>query len=70
MPLWFRQEAQEVLPDQEVSLGWRASDAQETKPHEDRNPEDYRLGAENSIKLAKVLTGRRGINDQDFLERH
>jgi hypothetical protein len=39
------------------------------KPHEDRKPEDYREAAEDSLELAKVLAGRGGISDQDFLQR-
>src|SRR6266480_2925663 len=39
------------------------------KPHVDRKPEDYMASAEDSLELAKVLAGRGGISDQDFLER-
>jgi hypothetical protein len=39
------------------------------KPHEEREPEDYREAAENSLELAKSLAGKGEISDQDFLER-
>src|SRR5437868_3417074 len=39
------------------------------KPHEERKPEDYREAADDSLELAKVMTGQGGISDQDFLER-
>ena len=39
------------------------------KPHEERKPEDYREAADNALELAKVMAGRGGISDQDFLER-
>src|SRR5437764_5604746 len=39
------------------------------KPLEERQPEDFREAAENSLELAKVLAGEGGIGDQDFLER-
>src|SRR5437764_648168 len=39
------------------------------KPHEERQPEDYREAADDSLELAKVLAGQGGISDQDFLER-
>jgi hypothetical protein len=39
------------------------------KPHEERKPEDYMEAADNALELAKVLAGRGGISDQDFLER-
>jgi hypothetical protein len=39
------------------------------KPHEERKPEDYMEATDNALELAKVLAGRGGISDQDFLER-
>jgi hypothetical protein len=39
------------------------------KPHEERTAEDYREAADGAMELAKVLAGRGGIGDQDFLER-
>jgi hypothetical protein len=39
------------------------------KPHEERTPEDYMEAAEESMEMAKVLAGKGGISDQDFLER-
>src|SRR6266852_2798663 len=39
------------------------------KPHQEREPEDYREAADDSLELAKVLAGQGGISDQDFLER-
>ena len=39
------------------------------KPHEERQPEDYREAAADSMELAKVLAGQGAISDQDFLER-
>ena len=39
------------------------------KPHEERTAQDYKEAAENSLELAKVLAGKGGIGDQDFLER-
>src|SRR5262249_60347774 len=39
------------------------------KPHGERTPEDYLNAADDSLELAKVLAGRGGISDQDFLER-
>jgi hypothetical protein len=39
------------------------------KPYEERKPEDYRAAAEDSLELAKALTGQSGISDQDFLQR-
>jgi len=39
------------------------------KPHEERKPEDYMEAADNALELAKVLAGRGGISDHDFLER-
>jgi hypothetical protein len=39
------------------------------KPHEERKPEDYMEAADNALELAKVLAGRGGISDRDFLER-
>src|SRR5438552_17237810 len=39
------------------------------KPPEERNPEDYREAADDSMELAKVLAGQGGISDQDFLQR-
>lgn len=39
------------------------------KPPEDRNSEDYRDAAEDSLELAKVLAGQGSMSDQDFLER-
>jgi hypothetical protein len=41
----------------------------ERKPLEDRQPEDYRDAANDSLELGKVLAGQGGISDQDFLER-
>src|SRR6516225_149334 len=41
----------------------------EKKPLKDRQSEDYREAAENSLELAKVLAGQGTISDQDFLER-
>src|SRR5438270_11621326 len=40
-----------------------------TKPHQQRTPEDYMEAADNALELAKVLAGKGGISDQDFLER-
>jgi hypothetical protein len=39
------------------------------KPHAERKAEDYMEAADNSMELAKVLAGKGGISDQDFLER-
>jgi hypothetical protein len=39
------------------------------KPRQKRKPQDYREAAEDSLELAKVLTGLGSISDQDFLER-
>lgn len=39
------------------------------KPHEERTPEDYMEAADNALEAAKVLGGKGGISDQDFLER-
>jgi hypothetical protein len=39
------------------------------KPYEERKPEDYMEAANDSMELAKVLSGQGGISDQDFLER-
>jgi hypothetical protein len=39
------------------------------KPHEEPKPEDYMEAADNALELAKVLAGRGGISDRDFLER-
>src|SRR5262249_52976342 len=39
------------------------------KPHDERQPEDFRQAADDSLELAKVLAGQGGISDQDFLER-
>jgi hypothetical protein len=39
------------------------------KPHEKRQPEDYREAADDSLELAKVLAGQGQISDRDFLER-
>jgi hypothetical protein len=39
------------------------------KPKGVRSPEDYRQAAEDFLGLAKVLAGKGGISDQDFLER-
>jgi hypothetical protein len=39
------------------------------KPPEERNPDDYREAANDSLELAKVLAGQGGISDQDFLEK-
>jgi hypothetical protein len=39
------------------------------KPPEERNPDDYRVAANDSLELAKVLAGQGGISDQDFLEK-
>jgi hypothetical protein len=41
----------------------------EKKPPGDRNPQDYRDAAEDSLELAKVLAGQGSISDQEFLER-
>src|SRR3984957_15233119 len=35
----------------------------------ERQPEDYREAAEDSLELAKILAGEGSISDQDFLER-
>lgn len=35
----------------------------------ERNPEDYRDAAEDSLELARVLAGQGKISDQDFLQR-
>src|SRR5438093_8597373 len=42
---------------------------QKGKPHEERQPEDYRAAANDSLELARVLAGQGRISDQDFLER-
>src|SRR5713101_547502 len=39
------------------------------KRYEERQSQDYREAAENSLELAKVLAGQGRISDQDFLER-
>jgi hypothetical protein len=39
------------------------------KPHEERQPEEYKEAADDSLELAKVLAGQGAISDQDFLER-
>jgi hypothetical protein len=39
------------------------------KPTREREPEDYRKAADDSMELAKVLDGQGAISDQDFLER-
>ena len=39
------------------------------KPHEERKPEAYMEAADNAQEMARVLTGKGGISDQDFLER-
>ena len=39
------------------------------KPFEERTPEDYKEAADNALELAKVLAGKGGVSDQDFLER-
>lgn len=39
------------------------------KPHDERDPKDYRDAAEDALELAKVLAGEGAISDQDFLER-
>jgi hypothetical protein len=36
---------------------------------DERTPEDYRRAAEESLELAKALSGEGEISDQDFLER-
>src|SRR5437763_1027448 len=38
-------------------------------PPEERKPADYMEAANNSMELAKVLSGQGGISDLDFLER-
>ena len=43
--------------------------AKKPKPHEERKPEDYMEAADNALELAKVLAGKGGVSDQDFLER-
>ena len=43
--------------------------SKEREPLEERNPEDFREAAADSLELAKVLAGQGGISDQDFLER-
>ena len=40
-----------------------------SKAQEEQQPRDYREAAENSLELAKVLAGKGGIGDQDFLQR-
>ena len=35
----------------------------------ERESEDYRKAAEDSLELAKVLAGQGNLSDQDFLER-
>jgi hypothetical protein len=39
------------------------------KPVEDRNPEDHWEAAEESLELAKALTGQGGISDPERSER-
>lgn len=39
------------------------------KPLEERQPEDYREAADDSLELAKVLAGQGALSDQEFLER-
>jgi hypothetical protein len=39
------------------------------KPQPKRKSEDYMEAADNALELAKVLAGRGGISDQDFLEK-
>jgi hypothetical protein len=42
---------------------------EERKPPEERQPDDYRRAADDSLELARVLAGQGRIGDQDFLER-
>jgi hypothetical protein len=39
------------------------------KPHEEPTAKDYLEAADNFLEVAKVLAGRGGISDQDFLAR-
>jgi hypothetical protein len=39
------------------------------KPPAERTAEDYMDAADNALELAKVLAGKGGVSDHDFLER-
>ena len=39
------------------------------KPFEEREPDDCQRAADDALEMAKVLAGKGGISDQDFLER-
>jgi hypothetical protein len=43
--------------------------AAKRKPFEKRTSEDYMSAADDALEVAKVLAGKGGISDQDFLER-